>query len=76
MFVSKTQAFSKPKYINDLVIDVPNSALKALENELKNLFEKSHKAIYHAISLHQTDILKSEDLKKTIKKSTTKIETI
>ena len=75
IFQDKHQAFSKPKYINDALIEIPNSALKALNDEVYNLFEKSQKAIFHAISLHKSEILKSTNLRKTVKKSTTKIET-
>lgn len=75
IFTDKHQAFSKPRYISDVLIDVPNSAIKALEDEVKNLFEKSQKAIFHAISLHKSDILKSQNLKSTVKKSNKKIET-
>lgn len=71
----KHQAFSKPKYINDSLMEIPESALKALHDEVDNLFEKSHKAIFHAISLHKSDIVKSKNIKKTVRKSTTKIET-
>ncbi len=75
IFQDKTQSISHPKFINDVLIDVPNSALKALEEELDNLYNKSQKAILHAISLHRHDIFKSKDIKKTVKKSKTKIET-
>ena len=69
------QAFSQPKYLDDSYLDVPESSLKALSDEVYNLFTKSHKAIFHAISLHKHQIIKSDNLKKTIEESNTKIET-
>lgn len=75
LFKSKVKSTAKPKYISDTVIDVPNSALISLEKEILNLYNKAQKAILHALSLHKHDVIKSKNLKKTIRKSTTKIET-
>ena len=43
---SKAHAQSKPKFISDVLIDVPNSAHKALEKEVVNLYKKHKKQFY------------------------------
>jgi phosphate:Na+ symporter len=64
IFKTKSKSTAKPKYISDVIIDVPNSALLSLEKELHNLFNKAQKAILHAISLRKKEVVRSQNLKK------------
>ena len=67
---NKYKSQSKPKYIDNSLIDVPISSIKAIEKELDNMYEKSLKTILHAISLHRKEVFSKKSLSKTVKKST------
>lgn len=72
---TKVHPQSHPKYISHILIDVPNSALKALEEEINNLYHKGQKGILHAISLHRTDVFTSKNMKETVSKSALILDT-
>ena len=64
-----------PVYLNESVLSYPQTALKALLDESKRLFEKStFKIISHGLNLHRTDIKGNEKLKKVVKKSKEELE--
>jgi phosphate:Na+ symporter len=75
LFVSKIPDEAKPKYINDVMIPVPESAIAALNKEIVNLYDQSFKAIAHGMSLHRTEILSGIDLKKVVTSSKNKFDT-
>jgi phosphate:Na+ symporter len=61
---------ASPKYLNDNALAYPQTALKALLDETKRLFERStFKIVSHGLNLHRTDIIGEEKLKKVVKKS-------
>jgi phosphate:Na+ symporter len=65
------QPIEYPYYLNESILAYPQTALRALLNESKRLFEKAtFKIITHGLNLHRTDIMGGEKLKKVIKKST------
>jgi len=75
VFIPKVKSYSKPKYLDEVVIEVPKSALVSIRKEVINLYEKSLKSITHAMSLHRKEIFSQDNLKDVIYLSTKKIDT-
>lgn len=78
VFVEKENDDEKidyPKYLNESILTYPQTAIQALLNETKRLFEKTIlKIVAHGLNLHTTDIKGDEKLKKVIKKSKEELE--
>ncbi len=55
-----------PLYLNDAVMEFPETVLKSLKKEVWHLFDSAFELMAHGINLHRTEILKSDDLEKTI----------
>ena len=62
----KEKDLAEPLYLNDAVIEFPETVLKSLKKEVWHLFDSAFELMAHGINLHRTEILKSEDLEKTI----------
>lgn len=59
-----------PVYLNESVLAYPQSALRALLDESKRLFEKStFKIVAHGLNLHTTDLKGDDKIKEVVKKS-------
>ena len=72
LFVEKEKddEIEYPKYLNESVLAYPQTALSALQDESKRLFEKAtFEIISHGLNLHRTDIMGDKKLKKVVKKS-------
>ena len=78
VFVEKENQNSEietPVFLNESVLAYPQSALKALMDESKRLFETTtFKIIAHGLNLHRTDITGDKKLKKVVKKSKQELE--
>lgn len=78
IFVEKEDADEKieyPKYLNESVLAYPQTALEALLNESKRLFEGSaFKIVAHGLNLHVSDIEGNEKLKNVVRKSNEEME--
>ena len=62
----------EPKFLFNKVLNYPETAIKALFNESKYLFENTiFLIVSHALSIHREDIKSDVKLKHIIKKSTT-----
>jgi len=75
LFIPKVKKSSKPKFLNDAVIQVPETAIHALRKEVINLYDKSLKAVIHAMNLHREDIFSNKKLKDIVHTSNRKINT-
>jgi phosphate:Na+ symporter len=62
----KEKDLAEPLYLNDAVIEFPETVLKSLKKEVWHLFDSAFELMAHGINLHRSEILKSEDLEKTI----------
>ena len=63
-------AVDQPRYLNDNVLEYPQTAIKALLDESKRLFQKpTFKIISHALNLHRGDIKSDTKLKKVVQTS-------
>lgn len=59
-----------PHYLNETVLAYPQTAMKALLDETKRLFENAtFKIISHGLNLHRKDIIGDEKLKYIVEKS-------
>jgi phosphate:Na+ symporter len=64
-----------PKYLNDNAMKYPQTAIRAMIDESRRLFEgPTFKIVSHALNLHRTDIKSDEKLKKIVKSSKEEIE--
>ncbi|WOC40038.1 Na/Pi symporter [Polaribacter sp. HL-MS24] len=61
----------EPKYLNESVLEFPSSAITALFNESKYLYQNAiFKIVAHGLNIHRNDIKSDEKIKKIIHKST------
>lgn len=64
-----------PVYLNKSVLGYPQTAMRALLDESKRLFENAtFKIVTHGLNLHRTDIISDQKLKKVVKNSKEEIE--
>ena len=66
VFPEKAQDLAEPLYLNEAVIEFPETVLKSLKKEVWHLFDSAFELMAHGINLHRTEILESPDLEKTI----------
>ena len=59
---------AEPKYLNDSVIELPDTALEAVRKETLHLYDNAFTIIAHGLSLHRHDILSEKDLEDVVKK--------
>ncbi len=71
----KVSAFSKPKYLLDSNLSLPDTAIVSIRKETINLYESCQKAMLHALNLHTSNLKTKDDLKIQISKEATKIDT-
>lgn len=71
----KVSALSKPKYLLDSNLNVPDTAIVSIRKESINLYENCQKAMLHALNLHTSNLKTKEDLNLQISKEVTKIDT-
>lgn len=64
----------KAKYLDDVVVEVPESALAALEKEVIHLYDNATEVLAHAISLHRGAFLGKDNILEVVKKSNSKID--
>ena len=57
---------AQPIYLNDAVIEFPETVLVSVKKEVWNLFDSAFELMAHGMNLHRTEILESVDLEKTI----------
>ncbi|MDH3633539.1 MAG: Na/Pi symporter [Gammaproteobacteria bacterium] len=62
----KAKDLAEPLYLSEAAIEFPETVLKSLKKEVWHLFDSAFELMAHGINLHRTEILKSEDLQKTI----------
>ena len=71
----KVSAHSKPKYLLEANLTLPEAAIISIKKEVINLYENCQRAMFHAINLHTTNLKTKEDLEVQISKEVTKINT-
>ena len=58
---------AEPKYLNDSVIELPDTAIEAVRKETLHLYDNAFAIIAHGLSLHRHDILSEKDLEEVVK---------
>ncbi len=61
---------AEPKYLNDSVIELPDTAIEAVRKETLHLYDNAFAIIAHGLSLHRHDILSDKDLDEVAAQST------
>lgn len=74
LFVSPPEDRVAPKYLNEAVLEVPDTLLAALRNETLHLFGNAEEVIAHSLSLHRHTIESDADLTAFADKSREVIE--
>ena len=65
----------KAKYLDDVIVRVPEAAIEAITKEVEHLYDNSVEVLSHALSLHRHDYIGFEDISNIIQKSDINIET-
>ncbi|RXK00956.1 sodium:pantothenate symporter [Arcobacter sp. CECT 8986] len=71
----KVSKYSKPKYLLQSNINIPDAAILSIKKECINLYENCQKAMLHAINLHTSNLKTKDDLKAELSKEIKKIDT-
>ena len=73
LFKNEKTSILKPLYLDNIVITMPDAAIKAIKNETIHLYDNSVEVISHALYLHRHNYLGSEDISSVVKNSNTQI---
>ncbi len=65
----KVVSVAEPKYLNESVIELPDTAIEAVRRETLHLYDNAFAIIAHGLSLHRHDILSDKDLDEVIAES-------
>ena len=74
LFKGEKSDVSKPKYLDEVTIEIPDAAIKALKKEVIHMYVNSTEAIAHALSLHRHKFLGHQNISDVVKTSTKNIE--
>ena len=69
LFVPKGVPFGKPKYLDEMVIEMSEPALVAMQKETERLYDKAIKALTHALLLHRHDVWSEKPIKEIVEES-------
>ena len=64
----KKLAMAEPKYLNNSVIELPDTVIEAVRKETLHLYENAFAIIAHGLSLHRNDILSDKELEQVVTK--------
>jgi len=72
LFNEQEKDIERAKYLDEVVVSVPEAALVALKKEVGHLYDNTTEALAHALSLHRDDIfnIPEEKLSEVINNST------
>ena len=62
----KAISVAQPKYLNDSVIELPDTAIEAVRKEILHLYDNAFAIIAHGLDLHRHDILSERDLEEVV----------
>jgi phosphate:Na+ symporter len=65
-FAAPADDIMEPRYLSDAAIEFPDTVIESVRRETLHLYDTAFELMAHGINLHRTQILESEDLKKTI----------
>ena len=67
----KVVSLAEPKYLNESVIELPDTAIEAVRKETLHLYDTAFAIIAHGLSLHRHDILSERDLDDIVSETST-----
>ena len=73
LFVSRIEERGKTRYLTYEVMEIPATALAALQKETIHLYDKALEAIVHAMNLHRTAIFSDMPVEEVIRRSSAPI---
>ena len=53
---------AEPKYLNDSVLEFPETLIEAIRNETIHLYDNAVEIVAHGLNLHRTQIFETDDL--------------
>ncbi len=65
----KVVSVAEPKYLNDSVMELPDTAIEAVRKETLHLYDNAFAIIAHGLSLHRHDILSEKSLDEVVTES-------
>lgn len=68
MMPEKAVAAAVPMYLNDSVIELPDTAIEAVRKETVRLYDNAFRIIAHGLNLHRREILSEEDFHDIVKR--------
>lgn len=75
LFVDRRSNISRAKYLDNAVIEVPETAILALKKETMHLYDNASEALSHALSLHRhTYIGMGDEIKNVVESSVKQID--
>ncbi len=74
LFIEKKD-IEEARYLDDVVISVPEAAIEAITKEIEHLYDNAIKVLSHALSLHRHKYLGSNDINCVVQESDEMIET-
>lgn len=74
LFTTKSDV-DKAKYLDEVVINVPEVAIGVLRKEVEHLYDNAIEVLSHALSLHRHQYMGSDDISYIVQKSDKKIKT-
>lgn len=76
LFEEDEKDISRAKYLDNVVVEVPQAAIAALKKEIIHLYDNATEVLSHALSLHRhTFIGMGDEISSVVKSSVTQIDT-
>ncbi|MBU0721728.1 Na/Pi symporter [bacterium] len=77
LFNKEPKDINRAKYLDKVVVEVPEAAIMALKKEIENLYENAIEVLSHALSLHRHTFmgLDEDKIVTVVEKSVQKIDT-
>ena len=69
LFIENEEKIDRAKYLDDIVINVPQSAIVSLQKEMEHLYDNASEILVHSLSLHRDDFYGKDDIISIVQKS-------
>ncbi|MEA3314632.1 MAG: Na/Pi symporter [Campylobacterota bacterium] len=69
LFIENEEKIDRAKYLDDVVINVPQTAIVSLQKEIEHLYDNASQILSHSLSLHRDDYYGQKDILDIVKKS-------
>ncbi len=74
IFPAPVETIIRPRYLNESVMNFPETMIEAVRKEVLHLYENAFEIICHALSLHRTLIRSGKSLERELPKASETIE--